>query len=109
MAVMDEILQKAGLKFDDLTIAERDTLFDWSKSLQSKQLTVGSIKSYIQSMRFSVERELTETGHNSKQDILLKGRLRNYMLLEAYLESPEKAKVALDQALAGIISNKGEK
>ena len=94
------------MKYDDLTQAERETLITWTRSLKQKQLTVASIKEHLQGMRFAVERELTEVGHNSKQDIFLKARLRNYMLLEAFLDSPEKAEIALEQALAGLVSNK---
>lgn len=109
MAVIDEVLQRVGLKYEDLTSVERATLLEWNKSLQLKQITVGTIQQYIRDMRFSVEKELTEVGFNSKQDIFLKARLRNYMLLEAFMESPVKAKEALDRALSGLVSNKGDK
>lgn len=109
MAIIDEVLQRVGLKYEDLTAQERETLHGWNKSLQQKQITVGTIQQYIKDMRFSVEKELTEVGHNSKQDLFLKARLRNYMLLEAFLESPKRAKEALDQALAGLVSSKGDK
>lgn len=106
MGIMDEILQKVGLKYDDLSKAERETLFSWSSSLKQKQLTVNTIKEHIQAMKFQVEKELADVGHNSKQDIFLKARLRNYMLLEAFLDSPEKAEQAIERALAGLVSNK---
>ena len=106
MAIIAEILQKVGLKYEDLTTAERNTLMEWNRSLQTKQLTIDAIKNHIHAMRFAVERELTETGHNSKQDLFLKARLRNYMLLEAFMDSPEKAKEALDKALSGLVSTK---
>ncbi len=57
-------------------------------------------------MKFSVENELSKVGHESRQDIYLKARLRNLMLLEAMLTSPEKAKIRLEQAIAGIAGNK---
>lgn len=107
MAVMDEILERVGLKYSDLNQAERETLTSWSKALQQKQLTVSGIKEYIEAMRFSVEKDLTNVGHNSKEDIFLKARLRNYMLLLSFLESPEKAKEAIDRAVAGLVSKKG--
>lgn len=106
---MDEILQKVGLKYEDLTTAERETLQSWTKSLEQKKLTLDSVKEYISGMRVSVERDLTQVGHEHKQDIFLKARLRNYILLEAFLESPEKARKALDNAVAGLVSNVKEK
>lgn len=100
--MIDEILKRFNLKYEDLTVAEKDTLFSWAESLSKKNLTVEGIKTYIASMRDGVEVELAKTGFGSKEDTLLKGRLRNYMLLEAFLTSPEKAKQAIERALAGI-------
>lgn len=101
--MIDKILQKYGLTYDDLTTAEKATLDTWVKALQQKQITVSVVKKHIHEMKESVERELTQIGHESKQDIFLKARLRNYMLLEAFLATPEKAREALDRALAGIV------
>jgi len=126
---MDEILQRAGLNYDDLTSAERDTLGQWTKSLQEKRLAVPQVQDYIRSMRSAVETELTEEQsdpsnwfgimalfipfygvvkkwYHDKKTLGLQARLKNYMLLEAFLDTPEKARKALDQAVAGLVSNK---
>lgn len=102
---MDEILQKFGLKYEDLSSAERDTLSQWVQSLSKNTLSVEMIRSYVANMRSSVEDELTKTDLNSKQDIFLKSRLRNYMLFEAFLSTPAKAKEAMEQALSGMVGN----
>lgn len=103
---IDEILEKLGLKYEDLTSAEKETLFQWTDVLNRNKLTLEGVKTYITSMRDAVEQDLTKTGHNSKEDIFLKARLRNYMLLEAFLSTPEKARQALDRAIAGMVSKK---
>ena len=106
MGIVEEILTRTGLKYEDLTTAERETLIQWTQTLQSNQLTVPSVKSFVHSLRDSVEQELANTNFNSKQDIFLKARLRNLMLLEAFLSSPEQAQLALDRAIAGLVSVK---
>lgn len=103
--MMDEILQKFGLKYEDLSSAERDTLNQWVQSLGKNTLSVEMIRGYVANMRASVEDELTKTDINAKQDIFLKARLRNYMLFEAFLSTPAKAKQALEQALSGMVGN----
>lgn len=100
--MMDEILQKFGLKFEDLSTAERDTLNQWMQSLSKQTLSVDLIRGYIANMRATVEDELSKSDLNTKQDLFLKARLRNYMLLDAFLSTPAKAKQALEQALSGI-------
>lgn len=128
MPVMNDVLEKVGLKYEDLSNAERDTLTQWSQALQEKRLSVEQVKTYIQSMRSAVEKELTEEQsdpatwlniltliiplyglikkwYQDKKSYALQARLKNYMLLEAFLDTPERARQALDQAVAGLVSN----
>ena len=103
---IDDILQKTGLKYEDLNAGEKETLSSWLEALSKNKLTLEGVKTYLASMRDSVEQELTKVGFNSKQDILLKARLRNYMLLEAFLSTPEKAKQAVEKAISGLVGNR---
>lgn len=100
--MIEEILERFNLKFEDLKPVERETLYTWVAALEESVLTVDKVKEHISAMRVGVEQELTKVGHESKQDIFLKARLRNYILLEAFLTSPEKAKEQMEKALAGI-------
>lgn len=100
--MIDELLKKYNVKYEDLNSAEKETLSNWLTSLQQGTITTEKIREYIGNMRSSVEQELTKIGHENKQDIFLKARLRNYMLLEAFLQSPEKARKAIEQALSKI-------
>lgn len=100
--MFDRILEKVGLKYEDLNSAEKQTLQEWMQQLSDKKLTVDDVKAYIRAMIESVEGELTDTSHNSKQDLFLKARLKNYILLEAFIDSPEKAKKALASQLESL-------
>lgn len=95
----DLFLKKYGLKFEDLNSNEKETYFSMVQAIQESNLTIEKIKEYIKAMRSSVEEELTRYDLGSKQDLFLKARLRNYILLEAMLTTPEKAKKALEDAL----------
>ena len=107
MSIAEKLLERMGIKYDDLTPQERETYNDMLKGLQKSVLTPEKIKSHITTMKQSVEQELSKTDHNTKQDIFLKARLRNYLLLEAFLLSPEQAQQQLEQALAGLVPAKG--
>lgn len=107
----EEILKKYGLKFEDLNAAERETLNTMLQAIQKNELTIGKIKEYIALMKDAVSQELEEQPEyirffifkiENRKQILLKARLRNYRLLGAMLESPEKAKNALHEALSNI-------
>jgi len=100
--MIDEILERLNLKYENLNQTERDTLYGWLEQLSSKNLTLEDVRGYIQQMMFAVQQELTEVKHGRKKDMLLKARLKNYMLLEAFLDSPEKAKKRLEAHLSSL-------
>ena len=108
MSVIDTILEKFDLKYEDLKGAERDTLNSWIEALETNKLTIESVKSFVGSLRDSVEDELVKTDNNSRQDLYLKARLRNLKLLDSFLTSPEKAKAAIERTIAGIAGRKVE-
>jgi hypothetical protein len=108
---MDSLLDKFGVKFEDLNAAERETYSQWLQSLSKNTLTVGSVRDYIQAMKDQVEAELVTFTEpktlwdflfRRKKDVYLTARLRNYMLLLAFLTGPEKAKAALERSLSNI-------
>ena len=106
MSMINDILERVGLKFEDLTSEEEKTLQSWLVKLDQKGFNVNNVKEYIVAMRKSIDNEVSETTHGTKQDLYLKARLRNYILLEAFLDTPRKAKEALERSLAGIVHNK---
>lgn len=131
MGVTDEILERVGLKFDELTVAERNTLLEWSQVLDNNQLDIGTAQQFITSLKSSVQNELEKTiretpgsswvsivalfipfyglirkWYQDENRLYLEARLRNLTLLEAFFTSPKKAREALDRAIAGIVSNR---
>ena len=101
--MLDQFLEKAGLKYEDLNAIERETLNTWMEALQKGQVSVEKVKEYITSMKEAVERELSKSNLGSKQDLFLKARLRNYMLLDAFLTTPERAKQQIENAISGMV------
>lgn len=100
--MLDEILKRFDLKYEDLTTAEKDTLSGWIVALQNNAVTTESVRMYFAQMRRGVEEELTKHNLSKEQDLFLKARLRNYMLVEDFLTGPEKAKEALEKAMGNI-------
>ena len=113
MSIIDQALEKYNLKYEELNSTEKETLNVWLQAIQQGQLTLEKVKGYIASMKDAVEQELTKESKflsfwtflfNFRKDCALKARLRNYMLLEAFLSTPERAKEQLDRALASFAS-----
>jgi hypothetical protein len=93
---MDKILELLGLKWEDLNTAERETLMSWVKAANSKQVGRNEIKEYVQRLRMDVDNQLATEKLNKKQDLFLKARLKNLILLEAFMIGPEQAKKSLE-------------
>jgi hypothetical protein len=106
-----EQLEEKGIKIEELSADEQQTYFTMLDAVQSAQMTPEKLKDYIASMRDAVERELINEPEftrififkfENRRQILLKARLQNYMLLEAFLLSPERAKSQLEAMISGI-------
>lgn len=103
--MLDEFLKQRGLKYEDLNALEKETYAKMAESLGASQITPEKLRDYISQMKYSVEEELSKEPEKvwlffrNDKNILLKARLRNYLLLEAFLNSPERAKRMIESAI----------
>jgi len=107
---MDEILKRFNLSSNQLTHEELETLDKWAKDLSKNEITVPKVKDYLASMIVAVSKELAESIDTRKwwfqrlgqKDLSLKMRLKNYILIQDFLTSPEKAKRFLENSLNNL-------
>lgn len=115
--IVDQLLAKMGLQYDDLTAQEKQTYETWSKSLDVKPLTNDEIKEYIKMAKEAVEMELVDEDEFiyilgfrkvNRKHVGLKARLKNYILLEAFLTSKERAKKALESQIQKMADSRSK-
>jgi len=104
--MFDEILEKFGLKYEDLNPSEKETFNTWLDTLSKSQITLENVKNYVSSLKDSVSDEISKEPTfirlffffkvENPALIRLQARLRNYLLLEAFLTTPEKAQKAIE-------------
>lgn len=97
-----QLLKQRKINYEDLTTAEKETLENWEKALRANEVTPEKIKDYIGMMIAGVENELAAYDLPKEKDLLLKARLRNYLLLRAFLTGPEKAQKAMQEAISNL-------
>ena len=111
MGFLDDLLEPVGISYDDLNPEEQETLHSMVDTLQKSQLSLSKVRDSIARMKIGVEQQLAKEPNfirififkvENPQIIRLQARLKNYLLLEALLSTPEKAKQALDQAVANL-------
>lgn len=111
MSLTDEIEQK-GIDVTKLSTDEQQTYFTMLEAVQNAQLTPEKLREYIIAMRSAVEQELINEPEfirvfifkfENRKQILLKARLQNYMLLEAFLISPQIAQKRLEDMIKNFV------
>ena len=111
MSVTEEIEQKFNIKIESLNAEEQVTYNNMLAAVQESQLSIEKLREYMATMRDAVAKELVNEPEfnrvlffkfENRKQILLKARLQNYMLLETFLMSPEKAKQALEAMIANM-------
>lgn len=115
MSLIDDLLGKVGAKYDDLNIEEQETLNSWIKALEESKVTTAKIREFVLTMKEGVEKDLSKEPTfkrififkvENPKIIRLQARLRNYLLLEGFLGTPERAREQLEQAVAGLAPKK---
>ena len=99
MSSIDDFLKTLGLGYDELTEDERNTYHTWLEQLETNSLTIEDIRRHVKTMRQAVDVELAKHDNPRNQDRYLKARLQNYILLEAFLDTPERARRAFDKQI----------
>ena len=100
--MIDEFLKKIGVKYEDLTQAEKETLLNWLKTLEVRKLTLEDFKDGIFNMLIGVAEELSSYDLKKSQDIYLKARLRNYLVLFSFLTSEERVKKMIEKYVKNV-------
>lgn len=98
MDEVNQILEKAGIKdFDELRDFEKETYFKMLEIAEAGKLTLEEIQKSIKKMREGVTFALAVEDLLPEKDLYLKARLKNYILLEAVFDRPERAREMLAQ------------
>lgn len=99
---IDKLLDEQGLKYEDLNMVERETYKAMNFDVEA--IASGDLKQHIVEMKNSIALQLCDVdGEKDKQkDVILKARLKNYILLDAFLNAPAKAEKAIRDALKNL-------
>lgn len=127
MNSFDEILSRVGLKYEELRPDERETLNTWTTALQAGPLTVDQVAANITRMRETLEKELTDIKsktpawitvlsifvplvaiilkwYQDQEELGLKARLRNCLMIEAMITGPEKRRADVNRQIDALAS-----
>lgn len=92
---LDKYIDTLG-GYDKLSEEEKRIYRSQLEVIQGKSLTIEDLKTFIRNMISAIELSLSDTKEGSHNSRHLKARLKNALVIEAYLFSPERAKKALE-------------
>ena len=92
---LEATIEKLG-GFDSLSVEERETYFKHLKIIEGKPLTIDMVKDFVRQIITQIERELVNAEEGSAKSLGLKSRLKNMLVLETFLFSPERAKKTIE-------------
>ena len=106
MSDLDQLLEVTGHKFEELTPDEQATAIEMLEVIKNTKVTVDIVKKHIANMKYAVEEKLAVAELTPAQDLYLKARLRNYMLLDILIGSQERAKEDVEVQLKEAFKKK---
>jgi len=91
--ILLEVLNKIGKKRDELTPQAKADFDKWETILTTGPVTIEKLKEFLISQKESLVIELASSQHqlNDKEDMFLRARLFDNMLILTLLENPKKA------------------
>lgn len=99
MSVLNDLLEKIGLKYEDLTIEERKTYDEYSKTLSQPDVTIEDLKSFIPAQLQRLYSQQNDYRNSKEKDLFLKAQIRNLEMFAAFIQGPEARKKWLLETL----------
>lgn len=96
--MFEKIFEKLKIKnYLDLNNEEKKTFEEWQKVLNKNEISIKELKEFITSQIDIVTNQLLTYKNSSQKDLYLKMMLRNYRMILAFIQSPQKAKEYLEK------------
>lgn len=99
MSVLNNLLDKLHLKYEDLTPDEKKTYDEYSQVLSQPEVTIDDLKAFIPSQLKRLQSEQNDYRNTEKKDLFLKAHIRNLEMIFAFIQGPEARKKWLEETL----------
>lgn len=97
MSALHNLLEKLGIKYEDLREDEKKTYEQWSTVLSQPEITIEDLKKFLPSYIANLEQEQNDYQNSAKKDLYLKACIRNAKMIQAFILGPEQRKQWLEK------------
>lgn len=106
MSVLNDLLDKLKLKYEDLSADEKKTYEEYARVLSQPDVTIDDLKAFIPAQLKRLQNEQNDYRNSKEKDLFLKAQIRNLEMLLAFIQGPEARKKWLEETLNKQLSNK---
>lgn len=99
MNLLEKMLGKLGVSYEELNDEERDTFKKWGTALAGRKLTDEDVKTFLDTEYHDAVVKLSSQKLNERDDIFLKMKLDFIIKTKEFLAIPEKEKAMVEQQI----------
>jgi len=103
--MLQKLLDKINLKYEDLTEDERRTYNEWDSAFSRPDVSIDDLKKFLPTYLDGLENQLNDYANSKEKDIYLKSAIRNAKMMLAFITGPEKRREWVKQNLEQRIKN----
>src|SRR5438105_404962 len=97
MLSLHSLLEKLGIKYEELTAEEKKTYTQWSEVFTQPEVSIEDLKKFLPSYISRLEYDQNEYENSAKKDTYLKAAIRNAKMMLAFITGPEKRREWLEK------------
>src|SRR5579884_2901899 len=97
MSALHNLLEKLGLKYEDLREDEKKIYLEWSSVLAQTEIKIEDLKKFIPLQLSMLEHQQNDYENSKEKDIFLKAQIRNLKMIHAFILGPEQRRQWLEK------------
>lgn len=106
MSVLNDLLDKLKLKYEDLSAEEKKTYEEYAQVLSQPEVTIDDLKAFIPAQLKRLQSEQNDYRNTEKKDLFLKAQIRNLEMIYAFIQGPEARRKWLEETLNKQLTSK---
>lgn len=99
MSILNKMLGKLGVGYEQLTDEERQTFNLWSDALTGRKLTDEDVARFLDSEQYDTVKKLSSATFNERTDTFLKMKIDFIIKVKEFLATPEREKQMVERQI----------
>lgn len=103
MSILNKMLGKLGVRYDQLSDEERRTFNVWQDALSGRKLTDDDVARFLDGEQMDAVKKLSSATFNERTDTFLKMKVDFIIKVKEFLATPEREKQMVERQIESQI------